>query len=137
MTSRPARVLSTPTSAKRTPVRPGTLTLARIHVVLRTDRQPSQRLLETPERPQGMRKENPITHPAARKSSSPYGCRQPARLQQHSILVKGTGIYGVHCEWVVRVVLENDQPTARANDAVELSQKVGVFGVRNVMKNAG
>jgi hypothetical protein len=33
-------------------------------------------------------------------------------------------------------MLENDQPTARASHAVELFEKVGMFGVRNVMQNA-
>jgi hypothetical protein len=41
----------------------------------------------------------------------------------------------VHREWVVRVVLENDQSTTRANDSVEFFEKVGMFGVRNVMQN--
>src|SRR3982074_2998101 len=136
MTSRPARVLSTPTSPKRTHVQPGTLTLARIDVILRTNRQPLQRLLEAPERSQGMREENPVTQHAVRKSSGPYGCRQSARLHQNSIFVERTSVYGVHCERVVRVMLENDQPTARANHAVELFEKVGMFGVRNVIQNA-
>src|SRR3981081_3155538 len=129
MTSRPARVLSTPTNPNRHHEQPATLTLPRIDVILRTNRQPLQRLLQAPERSQGMREENPVTQHAVRKLSSPYGCHQPARLQQNGIFVKRTSVYGVHCERVVRVMFENDQPTARADDPVELLEKVGMFGV--------
>src|ERR1700716_2031804 len=106
MTSRAATVLSTPTSPKRTHVQPEALTLARIDVILRTYRQPLQRLLQAPERSQGTREENPVTQHAVRKLSGPYGCHQPARLQQNGIFVKRTSVYGVYCERVVRVMFE-------------------------------